>query len=240
MKDYKKINIDSIGTVEIRKSSRAKHLSIRIKPYEGVSVTIPQRVSFLTGEHFAISKKEWILKHLPRVISFEKSKIIFDETTDYRTKHHKLVISKGSCDKTRVKISSSLIEIIVASNLAINSEEVQEIIKLGIIKTIRLEAKEYIPNRVEKLALLFGFKYNKIFLKNLRSRWGSCSGKNNINLNIHLMRLPDDLIDYVILHELVHTIHKNHGKYFWAKLEDVLPNSKVFDKQLKKFSPNYF
>ena len=240
MTDQKKINIDSIGKVVIRKSSRAKHLSIRIKPHEGVSVTIPKRASFLAGERFAISKKEWILKHLPKVISFEKSKIVFDETTEYRTKHHRLAIVKGISEKTRVKISSSLIEIVVANNLEIKSEDVQEIIKLGIIKTIRLEAKEYIPNRVEKFAHIFGFKYNKVFLKNLRSRWGSCSGKNNINLNIHLMRLPDELIDYVILHELVHTFYKNHSKHFWTKLEDVLPNSKIFDKQLRKYSPNYF
>ena len=62
MVDQKKINIESIGIVVLRKSSRAKHLAIKIKPNEGVSVTIPKRVSFLEGEHFAISKTKWILK----------------------------------------------------------------------------------------------------------------------------------------------------------------------------------
>lgn len=240
MVNQKKIHIDLIGKVVLRKSSRAKYLAIRIKPNEGVSVTIPKRISFLEGEHFAISKKKWILKHLPKIINIEKYKIKFDESTNYKTKHHTLVITKGTIEKTRVKISSSLIEVVVAQNMEIKSTEIQEMIKLGIIEAIRLEAKEYIPNRVEKLAQIYRFRYKRVFLKNLRSRWGSCSGQNNINLNIHLMRLQNELIDYVIMHELVHTVHKNHSKRFWAKLEDVLPNSKELDKQLKMFSPNYF
>ncbi|MCK5457672.1 MAG: M48 family metallopeptidase, partial [Melioribacteraceae bacterium] len=64
----------------------------------------------------------------------------------------------------------------------------------------------------------------------------SCSARNNINLNIHLMRLPVELINYVILHELCDTVHKNHSKRFWDKLESVFPDSKSADKKLREFS----
>lgn len=236
----KEIIIDSIGKVIIKKSAVAKYLSIRIKPNVGISVTIPKRVSFFEGEQFANSKKDWIIKHLPKIEKIEKNQIIFDGLTKYETKFHSLLIEQSSLKKTRVKITDSLIHVEIANNQDVYSSEIQEIIKFGIVETLRIEAKDYIPNRVAELAEEFGFKYNNVFLKNLKTRWGSCSGKNNLNFNVHLMKVTYELIDYVILHELVHTIHKNHGKYFWANLEKVYPNSRKFDKELKRYSPNSF
>lgn len=240
MNDQKQINIDAIGKVVLRKSSRAKYLAIRIKPNEGVLVTIPKRVSYKEGEFFVINKKEWILKHLSKIRKIEDEQILFDESTLYRTKEHILIIKKSDRDKTKIGIVNNEIIVEYPSNQNVHSESIQAEIKIGIIKALRIEAKKLLPRRVEELSYLFGLKYDRLFLKNLKSRWGSCSVRNNVNLNIHLMRLPDELIDYVILHELVHTIHKNHGKRFWAKLDDEIPNSKKLDKQLKKYSPNYF
>ncbi|MDR2814200.1 MAG: M48 family metallopeptidase [Prevotellaceae bacterium] len=85
----------------------------------------------------------------------------------------------------------------------------------------RRQAKQLLPKRVETLAARYGFTYNKISIKNIHSRWGSCSVQNNLNFSIYLMCLPDDLVDYVILHELCHTLHKNHGPKFWALLDAV-------------------
>jgi len=236
----KEIIIDSIGKVIIKKSAVAKYISIRINPNVGISVTIPKRVSFLEGEQFARSKKDWIIKHLPKIEKIEKNQILFDGLTKYETKFHSLLIEQSSLKKTRLTITDSLIHVEIANNHDVYSAEIQELIKFGIIETLRIEAKDYIPNRVAELAAEFQFNYNNVFIKNLRSRWGSCSAKNNLNFNVHLMKTPYELIDYVILHELVHTIHKNHSKYFWAHLEKVCPNSKKMDKELKRYSPNYF
>lgn len=104
------------------------------------------------------------------------------------------------------------------------------------IEILRRRAKTYLPARVEELSRKHGLRYNRIFVKNLKSRWGSCSSQNNINLNLHLMRLPENLIDYVILHELAHTKEKNHGKNFYSLLNTLIINSKACDKELKKYS----
>ena len=77
-------------------------------------------------------------------------------------------------------------------------------------------------------------------IKNTKTRWGSCSFKNNINLSLHLMRLREELIDYVILHELVHTKVKNHSIEFWTTLDIHCPNSKNLDRELKKYSLRIF
>ena len=89
----------------------------------------------------------------------------------------------------------------------------------GMILKKNMEAKKYLPERVEKCATQFGFFFRNVKIRNAVTRWGSCTHNNDINLSLHLMRLPDHLIDYVILHELAHTIHKNHKNNFRKMLE---------------------
>ncbi len=232
--------MERIGKVLLKKSSKAKYLGIRIKPIDGVVVTVPKRASFKEAEEFVRSKEPWVLKHLSRIEEIESNKIVFDESTKFNTKEHKLQIVKSNVDKIQITIDKNVTKIKYPKNKDVHSEEIQKAIKFGIDETLRIEAKKYIPKRVEELAYLLNFKYNRVFLKNLKSRWGSCSGQNNINLNIHLMQLPNKLIDYVILHELVHTVHKNHSKKFWEALEKVLPKSKQLNNDLKKYSPKNY
>lgn len=106
------------------------------------------------------------------------------------------------------------------------------------IETLRLKAKNYIPERVKQLSEKHNLSYNRVFIKNLKSRWGSCSAKNNINLNLHLMNLPTKLIDYVILHELAHTKERNHGKNFWNLLSSLVFEARELNRELKKYSVN--
>ena len=96
-------------------------------------------------------------------------------------------------------------------------------------------ARRKLIHRLEELAEWHGFDYNKVFIRNQRTRWGSCSTSNNINLNIKLVLLPDELIDYVILHELLHTRIKNHSREFWAELDRLVGRAKKFAKQLKEY-----
>ena len=96
-------------------------------------------------------------------------------------------------------------------------------------------ANEFLEERIRELADKFGFVYNKITIRNQKTRWGSCSGKNNINLNMQLMNIPNHLIDYVILHELVHIKVKNHSPLFWGSIDKYVGNGKAIDKELKKY-----
>ena len=79
------------------------------------------------------------------------------------------------------------------------------------------------------------FPINRVFIKNQKTRWGSCSSKNNINLNIQLYRLPNELVDYVIFHELVHIYVKNHSLEFWKMLIKYVPDARFLDKELKEY-----
>ena len=97
------------------------------------------------------------------------------------------------------------------------------------------KAREKLRTRLDELAEKYGFVYNRLFLRQQKTRWGSCSTKNNINLNLKLARLPDELLDYVILHELVHTRVKNHGKKFWTELEKLMEGARRLDRELSRY-----
>ncbi len=94
------------------------------------------------------------------------------------------------------------------------------------------EAKTVLTERLNFLAQKYRFSYNKLFIRNQKTRWGSCSSKNNISLNMNLVRLPQKLQDYVILHELVHTKHKNHSKKFWAEMDRYVGDGKRLRKEM--------
>jgi predicted metal-dependent hydrolase len=95
----------------------------------------------------------------------------------------------------------------------------QEWLRKVIVNAIHEEAKRFLPPRLRELAEKHGFKYSQCSVRNSHSRWGSCSGKGNISLSIYLVLLTEELIDYVLLHELCHTVEMNHGERFWAILD---------------------
>lgn len=104
-------------------------------------------------------------------------------------------------------------------------------------KVLMKKAKEYLPYRLEYYAKLYGYKYEKCRLSHANTRWGSCSSNKTISLNIGLMKLPEPLRDYVILHELAHLNHMDHSPAFWAEVESHDPRYKIHNKKIKSFSP---
>jgi len=97
------------------------------------------------------------------------------------------------------------------------------------------EAKTILTDRINLLAQKYKFSYNRLYIRNQKTRWGSCSAKNNISLNGNLISLPQKLQDYVILHELVHTEHKNHSKKFWAEMDRLVGDGKMLRKEIREY-----
>ena len=104
-------------------------------------------------------------------------------------------------------------------------------------KQLMKKARDYLPYRLEYWAKLYGYSYSKCRLSHANTRWGSCSSNKTISLNIGLMKLPEALRDYVILHELAHLNHMDHSKAFWAEVGEHDKNYKNHEKKLKMFNP---
>ena len=95
-------------------------------------------------------------------------------------------------------------------------------------------ARQRITRRVEYFAPLVGVTYNRIFIKEQKTRWGSCSSLGNLNFNWKLILLNEELLDYVVVHELAHRKQMNHSPTFWAEVERVLPDYRERRRRLKE------
>lgn len=233
MKSAKSTSND-LPPIQFKRSSRARCLNIRIKPYKGVQVSVPNGMSMSVAERFVLQKGDWILQNLQKVKQLEADAIIYDGTKPIRTRWHRLDVRPTRSQSVNCRVRKGMILVSYPAEMDMTNLEVQAAIRKGLITAYRKEAKEYLPNRLAELAQDCDFKYNRVFIKNHRSRWGSCSAQNNINLSLHLMRLSDDLIDYVMLHELIHTEIKNHSPDFWKRLAEVCPNVQFLRKELRR------
>ena len=101
------------------------------------------------------------------------------------------------------------------------------------LDALKREAKLLIPERVRYYAAKLGITYGRVAIRAQHSRWGSCSSKGNLNFNCLLMLAPEGCRDYVVIHELCHRTHMDHSAEFWAEVERVMPDYKVFQRWLK-------
>lgn len=105
------------------------------------------------------------------------------------------------------------------------------------IERMRAEAKATLPQRVRELATQFGFRYGKVTIRAARTKWGSCTSQGNISLSLFLMTLPQHLRDYVIIHELCHTVHHNHSAQFHSLVNKIVGgNEKQLASELRQHS----
>lgn len=229
-----------LGEVKIIKRRKCKRLSISVNHNNQVKVTIPLYISFKTGEQFLFEKEQWIKNARIKIGSTQKTPEIINELSFYQFHGRTIYITRHSSDKEILvkKFNPNQYYISVSNQVQIENNSIQLKIKKALVNCIKKEAKVYLTDRVEILAQKHSFNFKDVKVKLMKSRWGSCSYHNTINLNILLVFLPEDLSDFIILHELVHTIHKNHGVNFWNLLEKIDDNTKEKTKLLRKFKLN--
>lgn len=219
---------DLIVRVYKRKTNR--NLRLSITPTGEVRVSIPAWAPYRAGLDFARSRQAWILgQHSPL------KPLVHGQAVGKA--HHLQFLPKTLATKPSSRVYDTTILIIHPAAAEPNAEEVQSIAREASIRALRAQAEQLLPQRLAALAQAHGFTYASISVKRLRSRWGSCDQQKNIVLNLFLMQLPWDLIDYVLLHELTHTHVLRHGPDFWHALEAVLPNMAALKKALREYQP---
>ncbi len=222
------IEVPEIGMVNFVKSKKYKRITIRVTAKK-VRVSIPYRIQFNKAEEFLFKNIEWVknkYKELSKDICISDNQVI-------QTLFGKIVLHFTEEKKKIIKKENELHCFLphIAEN-KINQKEMNNFL----LKIIKKEAKKYLSERIKYLSEKHTLQYSKIKLSSALGRWGSCSAKNSISLNYRLIYLPTELCDYVIKHELAHTIHKNHSKSFWEFLEKLDPHYKEHRKDMKKYN----
>ncbi len=233
----KSINIEHVGEVTFTINERSRRIRLSLKSDGEVVVSMPSTVAVRDAIRFVESKIDWILMQKTKI---QARSTLFAPESSFKTRFHKLAITKGNTDKVYNRVGNGVIQIFIPERVNHEQPKVQEFIKNTLVDVMRWEAKIYLPKRLKELADKHGFRYENVSIKNASTRWGSCSSANNINLNLHLMRVPEHLIDYVLLHELAHTVVKNHGEKFWLLLEHCYPNARKADKEMKNYRTQTF
>lgn len=211
--------------IKYKKHAFSKSIKITLKNDELILVTMPYLCPYKKAREFLISNFE-------KIKSFDIPKKEFKK--DFTTKFDTLKIIESDVIKTETK--KNIVYFYYPKNLNFSDKKIQKPLYEAYLKAIKIEAKNYLAQRLEFLAKKYGFEYKKVALRNQKTRFGSCSYQNNINLNINLMKYGFDEIDYVLIHELVHTKIKNHSQTFWNEVEKYCPNYKILRKNLKNSS----
>lgn len=219
----KTINVPEIGEINISKRRGQKTIRISLHG-SSVRVSQPAWLPYSAGESFVKSRVSWVLEHIKPQENFQDGQQIGIR--------HTLKFVPGDSLKYRNK--DNLLEITYPQGTG--KDALNKFISEKVEDVLRKEAESYLPERTTQLADMFNFKFSKVSVRKLKRRWGSCNSKKQIIFNYRLMSLDTLHIDYVILHELTHTVHMNHGPDFWAHMESVLANSKRIAKTVRRAS----
>jgi predicted metal-dependent hydrolase len=223
-------NDHEFGTVTVRKSGLAKNIRISIAPNATIRVSMPAYAPIFAAKRTIASSRAAI-----RAMLLAQHTTSYVNGTQVGKSHHVVVQQASQLSVTRKKLR---IVVNLPPSMNIVSSAVQQEIRGAVISALRVEAKSYLTRRLEYLAERHGLQFASIRFSHASSRWGSCSSQGVISLNIALMNLDFELIDYVLLHELTHTKYMNHSAEFWRFLGTLDPAAKQHRTVLKGHSPH--
>lgn len=223
------------GLVSIRRDARARYVKLRLQNDGSVSVTLPKRATLMNVQRIVDSSRvdirRWQAKHHENRPAFRNG----DKIGHSHTLQVAYLPDENATASVRTHKLS--IQLYLADGADIASRAVQNLLLPEIKKALTKEAKAYLPRHLKYLADQHGFRYEKTRFGTQKGRWGSCSSTGTISLNVSLMMLPNELIDYVLVHELCHTRQMNHSPDFWALVQSILPNYKQLRRDLKTKQP---
>ncbi|HOZ29687.1 MAG TPA: SprT family zinc-dependent metalloprotease [Bacteroidales bacterium] len=229
------IIVPDIGKVIITKKTNASRVKLRVHPEKGVLITIPYYAKFKEGEDFLYKNLKWLHEMLNK-LSEKKNDSLFKPGTVFVTNNLKLQFITHNKSAIAAKLEFGFINIYYNPEYSnFEDERVQKFIKRFILLCLKNEGQKYLPNRLDALSKKSGLKYRSVKIGTAGTRLGSCNSRNDIMLSARLMLLPENLIDYIILHELCHIVHKNHGDKFHSLLNQLTDgHSDELNKRLKK------
>ncbi|HBB27250.1 TPA: hypothetical protein DCZ36_01985 [Candidatus Gracilibacteria bacterium] len=206
---------------EIIRASR-RSISIQISRTKGLIVRAPFSVPEDIIHAFVERKSDWIRKHLSR-------------QREQKEQRNTILYHLGQPHSYEYNLLQKE-TVLRLEGMFVFSGKVREasVEQVMITKWYRKQAQQHLNERVAHFSEKHGLKYEQIRITSAITRWGSCSGCNNLNFPWRLLMAPEKVIDYVIVHELAHTVHKNHSSRFWTLVESIMPDWKTHRTHLQE------
>lgn len=216
--------------IVITRNPRARRIIMRARP-DAIHMTVPLRAKEADIER-ALDECGARLKEAQKNNSSEQ--IVQNFTID--APYFKLAVQESDTPGISITGRDGRYTIHCPNGTDYTTERTQKVLLQGIRAAMKHCAGIILPPRLEALAKKHGFRYSRCSVRDVQSRWGSCTSRGSISLNIRLVLLPDRLIDYVLLHELCHTVEMNHSERFWALLDKCAApeKAKALRAELKK------
>lgn len=227
------ITDEEFGVITLRRSVKATHVRIRIAPDGRLRASLP------------LYAPVFLVKRLIKTSRHELRAMLAQQHPDTQFEHgmqigksHTLIIRESRGETAKAERHGQQIIVSLPTNTTLDDQHVMRVVRDAVIKALRLEAKNYLSKRLAYLASNHDFSYQKVRFSHASGRWGSCSSSGTISLNIALMKLPFELIDYVLIHELSHTVQMNHSPAFWQLVAAADPHYKVHRRALRQETPS--
>ena len=227
------IQDQEFGQIKVHRSKLAKYVRLKINQRGELSASLPLRAPLKLVKQLLEQSRD----ELRGIVSEQKSKTSLFTHEMSIGKSHRLFIEHSSVSVPQKAVVGQSILVQLPLETDYSDTIAQEFIRNTVHDVLKKQARAYLPRRVSYLAEKYGFKISGVRFNNAKTRWGSCSSVGSINLNIALMQLPYELIDYVIVHELSHTEYLDHSRSFWKLVESMSPDYKIHRRDLKKYHP---
>lgn len=214
--------------VDVRRSDKARRLSMRMDTDLVLRVTVPRRCSERRVSEFLEDQRRWVFKaytqlHRKKRKSFSLS-FGHGDSIPFLGEWYTLEVLPGSSGS--VEVLDDVIRVWASQG---NSK----LVRSKLLRFYRAKAREVISESVAYYARLLGLQYANITIRDQKTRWGSCSSNGNLNFSYRLVMTPIKILEYVVVHELCHLVHMNHSKKFWGLVSTVIPDYKERRNWLK-------
>lgn len=215
------INIEGLGAVEVTPRLQSRSIRLSVAPPKGgggcaVRVSCPLGVERQRVVAFVEEKKSWVVATIKRLEErYAARGLVYCADSVFRTVRGTIRFEVWEDGKhIGLRHEGYDTTILYPSGLAFEEESIQKLLRKCVGNAMMKEAMEYFPRRVAEIAKSCGLRHGAVMVKDMKSKWGYCTSRNDICLSVHLLRMGQDMIDHVILHELCHTRHRNHGEAF--------------------------
>ncbi len=226
----KKLTDIELGTITLRTGPRYTRYTLKVTK-GAVIATMPLQGDERKLLAFIEEKRE----RLKALLLKHPAKAILDEHTNLQMATFRMQITCEARSNIRTVLKDGILTVTCPASVDFAEDRIQQLLHEIIANVSRHEAKRVLPARLMQLARQHGFTCTGVKINNSRTHWGSCTPRKSINLSLSLMQLPWHLIDYVLLHELCHTIEMNHSDRFWTLMDKVTDHrAKTLRSELKR------